>query len=415
MSACSRSLVIALACCASCWTVACGDFLDVSNPNSLETEGVDPERDRTLLSRSAFQDFNADYGQQVVDMALFTNEARVGDTFPTRNEFGRRDIPETGSQSGNWKSLHDDIQFAERTIRQIQEAGDDIDLARAYFASGYGMILLSDEFCDVTLAAGPQEPRGLLTWQELLDTAIVRLTKANRIAASLPGSDARNIEYASLVGMARAYLQVGRNAQASATAALVPADFEYFLLHLDDPTNRGRLGNDIFWYSEARISLVVGPEWRAIADNGDPRIAYVDMGRVAQDGVLHFYRQDKIRGYASPDRLASGLEARYIGAEADRDPAAILALINERRAIGGQKSMDPTTDMNALMDELMLQKGIDFWLEGKRMGDYRRNPGHVPFIIPPGDNYYKPELGVVGEETCWPLPRSERDNNPYIR
>jgi starch-binding outer membrane protein, SusD/RagB family len=407
-----RTLPVLLAISASSLTAACSDFLDVKNPNSLEAEGVDPARDRTLLSRSVYQGFVSDYGQQVVDQAWFTNEARVGDTFPTRNEFGRRDIPETGSQSGNWSSMMDDIQFAERTIVQIEEAGNSVDLARVYFTSGYGMVLLSEMFCEVTLAAGPQEPRGPMTWEALLDTAIVRLTKASQIAGGETGTEATDLKWASTVGIARAQLQLGRKSAASATAASVPASFEYDLLHLDDPSNRNRLGNRVFSFSNARISLVVGPEWRAIADGGDPRIAYVDMGRVAQDGVLEFFRQDKIQGWGDPDRLASGLEARYIKVEADGDPTAMLTLINERRAVGNQTPMAATTDMKALMDELMMQRGRDFWLEGHRLADFRRNPDNVPFIIPTGDNYYKPELGLVGNQTCWPVPKSEKDNNP---
>ena len=91
----------------------------------------------------------------------------------------------------------------------------------------------------------------------------------------------------------------------------------------------------------------------------------------------------------------------------------MLAFINERRAVGNQGDMPPTTDMTALMTELMEQKTRDFWLEARRMADFRRNPQYMSYIIPAGtDTYYKPELGVVKGETCWPVPRNEYDNNP---
>jgi hypothetical protein len=214
------------------------------------------------------------------------------------------------------------------------------------------------------------------------------------------------------VGIARAYLQLGNRTQASAFAALVPASFVYNLRHLDDPSNRGRLGNDIWSFTESRISLVVGPEYRAIADAGDTRIAYVDMKRPAQDGVLNFFRQAKITGWGTSDRLASGLEARYIKVEADRDPAALLTLINERRAVGKQTPMATTTDINALMTELYQQRARDFWLEMKKQGDFVRNPQYTPFVLQTGNNYYKPEVGMVGTQTCFPAPDSERRNNP---
>src|SRR5688500_4612704 len=103
---------------------ACDDFLDVANPNELEAESVDPDRDRTLLSRSAWQSFVSLYGEIAVYIAWFTHEARVGDTFPTRNDFGRRDVPEgNGHIEDMWNGLHTSLQFAEETARRIEPAG----------------------------------------------------------------------------------------------------------------------------------------------------------------------------------------------------------------------------------------------------------------------------------------------------
>jgi len=85
--------------------------------------------------------------------------------------------------------------------------------------------------------------------------------------------------------------------------------------------------------------------------------------------------------------------------------------INERRAVGGQDPIT-TSDMNALLDELFEQKARDFWLEGRRIADLRRQGSHVPYIIPPGDTYYKPSLGIVSNQICWPVPDDEYDNNP---
>jgi len=407
----NRSLVVALA--GACIvSAACNDFLDVKNPNNLESDAIDEERDRGLLSQSAYQTFVAQYGNVAVYSAWFTNEARVGDTFPTRNDFGKRDIPPNGDIQGIWNSLHNAIQFAEHTIADIEPAGNNIDLARTYFASGYGILLQGELWCEGTIAGPDLEPRGPMTSAQLMDSAITRLTKANDVAKSLTGTEASSIATAALVGIARAHLNAGRKAQASQFAAQVPASFTYNLLHLDDPSNRGRLGNTIWSFSEARISLVTGPEYRAMADAGDKRIAYTDMKRVAQDGQLNFFRQAKITGWGTADRLASGLEAQYIKIEADADPAAMFDFINTRRAAGNQTPIAATTDVAVLMKELMEQKARDFWLENKRIGDLRRNPTSVPYIIPPGNNYYKPELGLVLDQVCWPVAQSERDNNP---
>ena len=71
---------------------ACDSFVDVPNPSQLEAESIEAERDATILSLSAFQSFIETYGDLAVYSAWFANEARVGDTFPTRNEFGLRNI-----------------------------------------------------------------------------------------------------------------------------------------------------------------------------------------------------------------------------------------------------------------------------------------------------------------------------------
>jgi hypothetical protein len=394
---------------------ACADFVAVENPDQLEAEAIDAERDRSVLSQSAFQSFVAAYGDLNMHAAWFTMEARVGDTFPTRNEIGRRQISAltNGDNANRWNAIHNTLAYSENTIRAIEQGGEDIDLARLYFTSGYLMLIQADLFCQPTILLSREEPGGALTTVQALDTAVARLTRARTIAAALTGTEATNIATASLVGIARAHLQAGRRTEASAAAAQVSASFVFNLLHMDDPANRARLGNRMWNWSESRISLVVPPEYRAMADAGDTRIAYTDQRRPAQDGVLNFFRQAKIPGWGAPDRLASGLEARYIKVEADRNPADMLALINERRAVGRQSVLAATTDMDALMRELMEQRARDFWLELKKMSDFRRNPNHVPYILEPGENsYYKSGIGPVGNQTCFPVPDAERRNNP---
>jgi hypothetical protein len=398
-------------------SAGCDDFLDVTNPNELEADAIDPERDGPLLSQSVYQSFITDWGNDggfPILGAWFTNEARVGDTFPTRNAIGRRDIEGGAAHLDNdWGDVHDNIQFARTVAASIEAAGNTVHLARVWFVSGFSILNMALHFCEGTIAESTLVSRGRMTVEALLDSAIIELTKARTVAQASSGSEAADLAMAAQVGIARAHLQAGRNADAAAAAAAVPDDFVFELWHLDDSSNRA-LGNYIWSFSEARISLVVGPEYRAMADAGDPRVSYVDEGRLAQDGVLQFYRQDKWKGYGDNERFASGLEARYIEVEANGNPAAMLAFINERRAVGNQGAIS-TTDLDELLSELMEQKTRDFWLEGKRVADWRRLGDHVPYIIPPGEHtYYKDELnlGPVRDITCWSVPMAEINNNP---
>lgn len=397
----------------------CDSFLDVDNPNNLEADRINPESDATLLGWSVYQAWVTRMSQVSVHTAWFTASAWVGDTFPTRNDYGRRDIPWTTDDGGYWAGFGSSLYFARTTAQLLEEAGPTLDLARTWFVSGETIRVMAETFCVGTIAdhsVSPPESRGPMSTTALLDSAIVDLQKVQAVAQGVTGAgaaDAQALAMAAQVHIARAHLQAGRPSQASAAAAAVPADFHFELWHIDDSSNRS-LGNQVWSFSESRISLVVPPVFRAMADAGDPRIAYFDEGRPAQDGVLNFYRQNKLQGWGAADRWASGLEARYIKIEADQDAAAMLSFINERREYGNQDPFPATTDIDVLMTELMEQKTRDFWLESSmRMADFRRVPQYMSYIIPPGtDTYYKPELGIVKANDCWPVTRTECQANP---
>ena len=115
--------------------------------------------------------------------------------------------------------------------------------------------------------------------------------------------------------------------------------------------------------------------------------------------------------------LASGLEARYIAAEAalkDGDPAPATALIAERNdpASASGDDIDFVDDTGTLV-QLLDQKARDLFMRATHMGDWRRNPASTPYVPPAGSPYYATQFGAAfGELTCMPIPRQEVDNNP---
>ncbi len=391
----------------------CSDrFFQVTDPDILESTAIDPQRDGPVLARSAFQNFVAAYSNVAVYVAWWSYEARVGDTFPTRNEFGRRFIDDTnGTLNGEvWSPLVRGASTSQQAV-EILKNTPGLPLAVAAFSTGYSLLIMAETFCEGTFAADPQTPGPKLDTQQMLNLAIERLTLARNEALAVGGTEATAYANAALVGIARAHLFAGRRAEAATFARQVPASFVFNLQYVDDPANRGRIGNTVWTFSATRLSLVVPPEYRALADAGDTRIKYRDMNVLAQDSELRFIRQEKFNGWQAPMTLASGLEARYIAAEASGDMAERLALINERRAVGRQSTFS-SNDANAVLRELMEQRARDFWLEGRKMGDYRRNPTAVPYFLPDGGTYYKPGVGSVGDQKCWPVPDAEKRNNP---
>jgi len=392
---------------------ACDSYFDVVNPNVIDASTVDPVADGTVFSRSAFQSFAVSLGNYIVYASWFTNESWVGDTFPTRNEFGRRliDYRSNGDLNGTvYLPLARGISQAEQVIEILGgQTGQELNVARAALTSGYGIVLEAEGFCQGTIPGAGNTPGPKMTTQQLLEAAVARLDKAISVGGSATGAEATSIVTAAKVGKGRALLQLGRRAEAAAAVSGVATSFVFNVNYVDDASNRGRLGNGVFLFSAGgnRESLVVPPHYRNM---NDPRITWIDSGRNAQDGVLRFYSQRKFAAWNAPIRLASGLEARYIEIEAGQNAAAMLAFINERRAAGNQAAVN-TTNMTELMGYLMDQRSRDFYRESQRMGDWRRNPTAVPNILQPGNTYYKPEVGTVSNMTCFPIPFAEENAN----
>ena len=68
--------------------------------------------------------------------------------------------------------------------------------------------------------------------------------------------------------------------------------------------------------------------------------------------------------------------------------------------------------MTAILTDLMDQKSRDFFMEGKRMADYQRNPAILPYISATGSAYYSPNPTQFGNEICFPLTLNESQANP---
>lgn len=398
----------------------CDDLVDVRNPNTVEASSIDPLADAPTFARSALQNFYSAFGAGsggneplILSAAWFTNELRVGDTFPTRNEFGRRIVSDANSTMSGalWTPLSRAVATTHEVIDLLsgtEGENSNINVARAAFGAGWSLLYMGEMFCQTVVRVGAP-----MTSEQAMDSAIVKFQRAIAVGDANGSEEGEDLANAARVGLARAHLNKGENAQAIAAANAVPAGFEFFAPFADDPANRGRLGNGMYGFNfgGGRESIVVGPEWQAHADAGDERIVYFDAGKDAQDGVQRLFAQGKFEGYGDPIRLASKVEADYIAAEAG-STADQLALIAARRTAAGVGAYTGATDASSVLTELLLQKHLDLWLEGQRMGDFRRNPNNVSYILEPGDNYYKPEVGQVSDQMCWPVPVSEKNNNP---
>jgi hypothetical protein len=387
---------------------ACTGFLEVDNPNVIDAGTVDPVQDAATLANSGQQSYASALGWLVMYGSWFTGESDVAETFPTRNEYGRRDVViSNGSHNTDvWFPLSQAAASNHFVIElELSDPTTNINYVRAHTWLGYSFLLMAEQFCQGAVYGGPP-----LATADMLDSAIANFTEAITIGGANGTAAAVALANAARVGRARAYLQDGQPALALADAQAVPAAFEYRFNFVDDAGNRTRLSNRMWQFTFDRGSISVSPAFRVT----DDRIEYLAPGShtlSAQDANAGpFFIQQKYPAYNASLRVASKLEADYIAAEAGT-PADQLALIALRRTAGGQGAYGGPVDAASVLTELMTQKHLDFWLEGQRFGDFRRNPANVLNMPVPGAVYFKPGFAPIGTQTCYPLPDDETDNN----
>ena len=398
---------------------ACDDFLTVENPTVIEASTVDPVADAPTFANSALNNFYAAADNVAVYQSWFTGETWVGDTFPTRNDIAKRQIDYSNSSlSGDvFNPLAQAVATGERT-RELLEGSTGINVAKAAFASAYSIQFMAETFCEVVISSSRTNLGAPMSPEAGAAAAAERFRLVISNLQGVTGAEATRLRNAANVGLARALLFTEDYAGAIAAAQLVPADYVYLIPRVDDPSNRGSLGNTVYSFTLSRPSLVVPPYMRAL---NDPRITSALGGGgfplKTQGNDLDFWRQTKYTEWGSDVRLASGLEARYIIAEAQLkqgNPAAAIALTAERQAAGSAVDGDDFAggDTNSPLTELLDQRARDFYLEGQHMGTWLRNPGATPYVLRAGSAYYAEAGSTVGTQTCMPIPDDEVLNNP---
>src|SRR5690606_30630766 len=136
--------------------------------------------------------------------AWFSGEAWVGDTFPTRNDIGRRVVEYTNGTLTT--EIYEPISFAistnERVLELMAENNVDNDevATMANLGSGWAILLEAENFCQVVVSSGLHNLGSAMTPAEGMATAIARFDAA--IAAGTAGGFDEMVQ-AAWVGKAR--------------------------------------------------------------------------------------------------------------------------------------------------------------------------------------------------------------------
>jgi len=326
--------------------------------------------------------------------------------------------PDDRDLNTHWQQGSRARWLAESGVARIQEVGpaNPQDLIRAQLWAGYANRLMGEHYCEAVIDGGPIQPRS-----EYFTRAEGYFT------AALQGATGP-LRNAALAGRASVRVHLGQWSGAVADAEQVPADFEfrlpYYSVGSDDQRNR------IAW-AAAGTPYKAHTVWNTMFEgyglsnenpDGDPRVNYSyqagEVGDAAIQccGQVPFKRQRKLANDAASVRLSSGAEMRLVRAEAllvDGSWQSAMDHINVVRAAAGVAGVT-VASLEEAWTLLKRERGIELWLEGRRLGDRYRwaaesRPGEFHPLETPGGG-----SNLSSQSLCFPVPPSEQETNPNV-
>lgn len=397
------------------------ELISVEAPDRIQAEALEQPGNALTLLAGVIGDFECAFGHYVTFGSTFVEELQWSLGVESWRPIDARELEESGFNSphsfstcdflyqGDTPGLYKPVSIArwqaDHLLGLLEEwAGEDIAdrqmiEARALAYSGYSTLLLGEGMCSAAFDLGPE-----MQSAEVFARAEGKFAEAIQAASGIGEDDVLNM---ARVGRARALQNMGQLAEAAAAAAAVP---EGFVMNGEFSAIAPRRENLVFVLNNRGNNASVEEPFRGLAD---PRVPVHDEGRLSGRGVPMFTQQ-KYPASGSPIPLATWEEARLIVAEAELAAGnldAAVAAINEVRTRPGV-DLPPfvSDDRQAITEQLLHERKMEFFLEGHRMGDMRRYG--LPQTPAPGSAY--PIGGTYGDQRCAPLPRVEKLNNPSI-
>jgi hypothetical protein len=284
-------------------------------------------------------------------------------------------------------------------------ATNNVNLAQALIWAGYANRHLGENFCEGVINGGPAQP-----YTVYLERAEADLTEAITVATA-----ANNANLVSAATAGRASVRLLRNnlTGAATDAAGISNTFVYRMPYFSTDLDQY---NRIYWAS-ANQPYRAHTVWNTFYEgyrktSRDPRVPFdssatqlVGDAAVGNLGRVRWYFQTKYPAQTSPINLSSGWEMRLIEAEAKLVagdvPGAMTQLNLHRVSLG----LAPWTAANATeaWTALKRERGIELWLESRRLGDFRR----WATLSRPGTSD-----DMTGRDLCFATPLSEKQTNP---
>jgi hypothetical protein len=342
--------------------------------------------------------------------------------------------PDDADLDDHWELAQRGRWVAEETVRRLvaagpPQAGDPITVTQynsflqlAYLYAGFANRLLGENMCEAVFdGSGAQENR------EYFVRAEDHFTKATEVSGTAAQLNA------AYGGRAAVRVFLDKWTDAVADAGRVPIGFAFSMpyYNVGEDAQRNRIAWASFnqpyrahtqwstWYHDYRLAT------------NDPRVPIRFPSPPLQGdaaieccGRVPFLPQAKHDSSAAPIRLTSGREMRLIEAEAklrggdwqgavgatDGSTPGSINQVRVAVGAGGITAVDATDAWRLLKRE----RGIELWLETRRMGDRRRwaeanTPGALDPLEVPG-----PTSHLARQDLCFPISRSERETNPNL-
>jgi len=386
---------------------------EVTNPGKVQDEFLTLTAAQQSFVNGAKERLTEALGQGAYSTAFISREL-----FPsgTTGSYGQSIPIQAGSitynDSGN-NSLYENLQqarwIAEEAVRRLTATGatttPDI-LTQAYLLSGFANRMLGENYCQAVIDGGP------------LQLGSVYFARADSEFTQAIASGTAAQKQAAYAGRAQVRLWEKNYAGAAADAGQI-TDLNYrYDQPMDFQTGSNANQRNHVYFASASTpyrSFTVkftGKDTYYDA-TGDPRTPYTKTWSVPSDslcqGSLQGYgaapclRETKYKTENDPIRLASGREMRLIEAEVLLQAGDINGAMAKINLVHTSVTSDKTgaklapypAPANAAeaWTDLKTERGIELWLEMRRMGDQRRwdndgSPGS--YSLPDYEHVKKP-------------------------
>jgi starch-binding outer membrane protein, SusD/RagB family len=389
--------------------------LKVTNPGPIQATFLDNAAALSAIANGAGRDL-----AEALNFTAYTGGAVTKEVLPSGSTaaFGisvRQQLGVLAADDGDdwWNQAQRARWTAESGVTRIRTvlgaaASNNATLAQTLVWTGYANRHLAENFCDGVIDGGAKQP-----YTVYLERAEAAFTEAITVATAASNTALRD---AAIAGRASVRLLRNNLPGAATDAASIANTFAYRMPYY---VNTVAQYNRVYWASANqpyRAHTVWGTYYESYRrQTRDPRVPFdssltVRFGDAAVavlGGQVRWYFQTKYPDRATSINLATGWEMRLIEAEVllvGGDVPGAMAKLNGRRialALAPWTAATPTDAWVALKRE----RGIELWLEARRLGDQRRWAA----LNRPGESD-----DMTGRALCFPIPRSELETNPNL-